>query len=52
MLAKSLILLEAAIGFEPMNNGFADRCLSLLAMPPVSRPLQNALFCPISAPAP
>ena len=26
--------LEAAIGFEPMNNGFADRCLSLLAMPP------------------
>ncbi len=34
MLAKSLKLLEAAIGFEPMNNGFADRCLSLLAMPP------------------
>jgi hypothetical protein len=28
------IILEAAIGFEPMNNGFADRCLSLLAMPP------------------
>jgi hypothetical protein len=27
-------LLEAAIGFEPMNNGFADRCLSHLAMPP------------------
>jgi hypothetical protein len=26
--------LEAAIGFEPMNNGFADRCLSHLAMPP------------------
>lgn len=34
ILAKSLKLLEAAIGFEPMNNGFADRCLSLLAMPP------------------
>jgi hypothetical protein len=31
---RPLILLEAAIGFEPMNNGFADRCLSLLAMPP------------------
>ena len=28
------IKVEAAIGFEPMNNGFADRCLSLLAMPP------------------
>jgi hypothetical protein len=26
--------MEAAIGFEPMNNGFADRCLSHLAMPP------------------
>jgi hypothetical protein len=34
VLAKSLFLLEAAIGFEPMNNGFADRCLSHLAMPP------------------
>ncbi len=30
----SLHFLEAAIGFEPMNNGFADRCLSHLAMPP------------------
>jgi len=27
-------LLEAATGFEPVNNGFADRCLSHLAMPP------------------
>ena len=26
--------MEAAIGFEPMNNGFADRCLSHMAMPP------------------
>jgi hypothetical protein len=26
--------LEAATGFEPVNNGFADRCLSHLAMPP------------------
>jgi hypothetical protein len=32
--ANSLILLEAATGFEPVNNGFADRCLSHLAMPP------------------
>jgi hypothetical protein len=29
-----LISLEAATGFEPVNNGFADRCLSHLAMPP------------------
>jgi hypothetical protein len=28
------IILEAATGFEPVNNGFADRCLSHLAMPP------------------
>ena len=27
--------LEAASGFEPENNGFADRCLSHLAMPPM-----------------
>ena len=27
-------ILEAATGFEPVNNGFADRCLSHLAMPP------------------
>ena len=27
-------MLEAATGFEPVNNGFADRCLSHLAMPP------------------
>ena len=29
-----LIFLEAAMRFELMNNGFADRCLSHLAMPP------------------
>jgi hypothetical protein len=30
-----LKLLEAAIGVEPMNNGFADHCLSHLATPPL-----------------
>jgi ribonuclease III len=29
-----LKLLEAAIGVEPMNNGFADHCLGHLATPP------------------
>ena len=29
-----MILLEAATRFELVNNGFADRCLSHLAMPP------------------
>ena len=32
--ANPLKSLEAATGFEPVNNGFADRCLSHLAMPP------------------
>ena len=27
--------MEAAMRLELMNNGFADRCLSHLAMPPV-----------------
>ena len=27
-------LLEAAAGLEPAKNGFADRCLIFLAMPP------------------
>ena len=26
--------LEAASGFEPLNHGFADQCLSHLATPP------------------
>ena len=34
LVANPLESLEAATGFEPVNNGFADRCLSHLAMPP------------------
>ena len=34
-IRNPFILLEAATGFEPVNNGFADRCLSHLAMPPL-----------------
>jgi len=34
MSCKASISLEAAPGLEPGNNGFADRCLSHLAMPP------------------
>jgi hypothetical protein len=33
-LVIPLKLLEAAIGVEPMNNGFADHCLGHLATPP------------------
>jgi hypothetical protein len=29
--------LEAAIGFEPMNNGFADRCLATWLCRPASK---------------
>jgi hypothetical protein len=34
---------EAATGFEPVNNGFADRCLSHLAMPPSNTEYWNGL---------
>ena len=37
MIVNPLILLEAATRFELVNNGFADRCLSHLAMPPKRR---------------
>ena len=37
MIANPLISLEAATRFELVNNGFADRCLSHLAMPPKIR---------------
>ncbi len=30
----TLKVLEAASGFEPLNHGFADQCLSRLATPP------------------
>jgi hypothetical protein len=34
--------LEAAPGLEPGNNGFADRCLSHLAMPPFGEKMERA----------
>ena len=37
MMANPLKSLEAATGFEPVNNGFADRCLSHLATPPFQK---------------
>ena len=40
-----LLLLEAASGVEPLNNGFADHCLSHLATPP-ERLLLRPLFIP------
>ena len=36
LISPDPLFLEAATGFEPVNNGFADRCLSHLAMPPLS----------------
>jgi hypothetical protein len=33
-LWRFLVYLEAATGIEPVKNGFADRCLVHLAMPP------------------
>ena len=50
MLVKKLIasqlpairsILEAAPGFEPGNNGFADRRLSHLATPPLKQVMLN-----------
>ena len=35
MYGLESLTVEAATGFEPVNNGFADRCLSHLAMPPI-----------------
>ncbi len=34
LICEPFDFLEAAMRFERMNNGFADRCLSHLAMPP------------------
>jgi hypothetical protein len=33
--ANPLILLEAATGFEPVYNGFADRCLTTWLCRPI-----------------
>ena len=40
-----LLFLEAASGVEPLNNGFADHCLSHLATPP-ERLRLRPLFIP------
>jgi hypothetical protein len=34
LIVRAQQKMEAAIGFEPMNEGFADLCLSHLATPP------------------
>ena len=36
--------MEAASGFEPLNNGFADHCLSHLATPPVKHVVEPEII--------
>jgi hypothetical protein len=36
--------MEAASGFEPLNNGFADHCLSHLATPPCKQFVERRII--------
>ena len=36
--------MEAASGFEPLNNGFADHCLSHLATPPYKQVVEPEII--------
>ena len=36
--------MEAASGFEPLNNGFADHCLSHLATPPCKQVVEREII--------